>query len=266
MIAVRDTDRGKVMAFTLYNAPQSTCSQRVRFVLNAKELPFAEVKLNLLEGDQLKPDYLKLNPNGVVPTLDHDGAIVTDSTVITEYLDEVVPQNGFTPEDPVLRARMRALMHFIDEMPAAAVRVPTFNLAFLPSFQKMSRDEFVAMAESKPLRREFMMTMGQTGFPKVEMDAALARLRRSYERMDRKIATSGGPWLIGRDISLADVAAMPALVRMQDLGMPDWQDLPHVVTWFDNIRAQKAFRPTYYHGSLLSERFPHLYEKTAKTA
>ena len=70
------------MAFTLYNAPQSTCSQRVRFVLNAKGLPFEEVKLDLLAGDQLKPDYLKLNPNGVVPTLDHDGSIVIDSTVI----------------------------------------------------------------------------------------------------------------------------------------------------------------------------------------
>src|SRR5918995_5185515 len=80
------------MAFTLYNAPQSTCSQRVRFVLNAKALPFDEVKLNLLAGDQLKPDYLKLNPNGVVPTLDHDGAIVIDSSVIIEYLDEVAPQ------------------------------------------------------------------------------------------------------------------------------------------------------------------------------
>ena len=79
------------MTFKLYNAPQSTCSQRVRFVFNAKKLPFDEVKLNLLEGDQLKPDYLKLNPNGVVPTLDHDGAIVIDSTVITEYLDEVSP-------------------------------------------------------------------------------------------------------------------------------------------------------------------------------
>src|SRR3569832_2993554 len=89
------------MAFTLYNAPQSTCSQRVRFVLNAKALPFTEIKLNLLEGDQLKPDYLKKNPNGVVPTLDHDGAIVIDSTVITEYLDEVVPKASFTPEDPV---------------------------------------------------------------------------------------------------------------------------------------------------------------------
>lgn len=254
------------MAFKLYNAPQSTCSQRVRFVLNAKELPFAEVKLNLLEGDQLKPDYLKLNPNGVVPTLDHDGAVVIDSTVITEYLDEVVPRKSFTPEDPVKRARMRALMHFIDEMPAAAVRVPTFNLAFLPSFQKMSREDFVAMAESKPLRREFMMTMGQTGFPKAEMDAALARLRRSYERMDREIEMSGGPWLLGKEISLADVAVMPALVRMHDLGMPDWQDLPRIVAWFDNIRAQPAFAPTYYHGSLLSERFPHLREPKAKSA
>jgi glutathione S-transferase len=127
------------MAFKLYNAPQSTCSQRVRFVLNAKGLAFEEVKLNLLEGDQLRPDYLKLNPNGVVPTLDHDGAIIIDSNVITEYLDEIAPRTNFTPEDPVKRARMRAMMHFIDEMPAAAVRVPTFNLAFLPSFQKMGQ-------------------------------------------------------------------------------------------------------------------------------
>ncbi len=45
------------MAFKLYNAPQSTCSQRVRFVFNGKKITFDEVKLNLLAGDQLKPDY-----------------------------------------------------------------------------------------------------------------------------------------------------------------------------------------------------------------
>jgi glutathione S-transferase len=251
------------MTFRLYNAPQSTCSQRVRFVLNAKHLPFDEVRLNLLEGDQLKPEYLKLNPNGVVPTLDHDGAIIIDSTVITEYIDEISPDGSFTPEDPVTRARMRTLMHFIDEMPAAAVRVPTFNLAFLPNFQKMSREAFVAMAESKPLRREFMLTMGQTGFPKADMDAAHGRLRRTYERMDAEIERSGGPWLLGKEITLADVAVMPSLIRINDLGMPDWQDLPRVVTWFDNIRAHPAFEPTFYHGSLVSERFPHLREKAS---
>ena len=248
------------MSFILYNAPQSTCSQRVRFVLNAKGLAFEEKKLDLLAGDQLKPDYLALNPNGVVPTLDHDGRIVIDSSVIAEYLDEVFPEPAdFTPEDPVERAHMRTLMHFMDEMPAAAVRVPTFNLAFLPRFAAMSEADFVAFAESKPLRREFMLAMGRTGFPKAEMDAALGRLRRTYERMDAEITKSGGPWLLGRDISLADVMAMPALVRMADLGREsDWADLPRVQRWFEAIRAHPAFRPTYYPGSLLTEKFPHL--------
>ncbi len=98
------------------------------------------------------------------------------------------------------------------------------------------------------------------------MDNALGRLRRAYERMEAEIETSGGPWLLGKDISLADVAVMPALVRMNDLNMPDWQDLPRVTAWFDNIRAQPAFQPTYYHGSLLSERFPHLRDVIQKRA
>jgi glutathione S-transferase len=252
------------MTFTLYNAPPSTCSQRVRFVLNAKKLPFAEVKLDLMAGDQLKPEYLALNPNGVVPTLDHDGAIIIDSSVIIEYLDEIAPEpQGFTPEQAAKRAHMRALMRFIDEMPAAAVRVPTFNLAFLPRFAAMSEEEFLAFAEAKPLRKEFMLAMGRRGFPDSEMNAALDRLRRTYERMDAEIAKSGGPWLMGKAITLADIAVMPTLVRMADLGLEtSWQDLPRVVRWYDEIRAQEAFAPTYYPGSLLSERLPHLRVRT----
>ena len=248
------------MAFLLYNAPPSTCSQRVRFVLNAKRLPFEEKRLDLLAGDQLKPDYLALNPNGVVPTLVHDGAVITDSSVIIEYLDEVAPAPAaFTPRDPARRAKMRALMRFIDEMPAAAVRVPTFNLAFLPRFAAMSEVEFLAFAESKPLRKEFMLAMGRKGFPQKEMDAALERLRRSYERMDAELAASGGPWLLGAELTLADVALMPALVRMADLGRgADWVDLPRVQRWLEAIRAHPAFEPSFYPGSLLTERFAHL--------
>jgi glutathione S-transferase len=254
------------MAFKLYGAPQSTCSQRVRFLLHAKGLPFDEVKLDLLAGDQLKPDYLAINPNGVVPTLDHDGAIVIDSSVIIEYLDEVEPaRENFTPADPVRRADMRALMRFIDEVPAAAVRVPTFNLAFLPRFAAMSEEEFVAFAESKPLRKEFMLAMGRTGFPEKEMNAALDRLRRTVLRMDAEIEASGGPWLLGKDITLADVAVMPAIVRMADLNLGGlWADKPSVARWYDAIRAHAAYKPTYYFGSLLTERFPHLKERVAR--
>ena len=101
--------------------------------------------------------------------------------------------------------------------------------------------------------------MGRKGFPQKEMDAATQRLRRTYERMDSEIEKSGGPWLLGEESSLADIALMPAIVRMADLGQETaWQDLPRVERWCDAIRAHPAFRPTYYPGSLLTERFPHL--------
>src|ERR1700682_2168700 len=147
----------------LFNAPQATCSQRVRFVLQAKGLAFEERKLDLFAGDQLKPDYLEINPNGVVPSLVHDGRAVIDSSVIMEYLDEVFPAPArLVPEGPAERADMRALMRFIDEVPAAAIRVPSYNLAFLPSFQAMSEEEFRALADSKPLAKEFLLSMGRT--------------------------------------------------------------------------------------------------------
>jgi glutathione S-transferase len=128
----------------------------------------------------------------------------------------------------------------------------------------MSEDEFIAFAESKPLRKEFMLAMGRKGFPQKEMDNAMLRLRRNYERMDESIKDSGGPWLLGKDITLADVSVMPAMVRMADLNRDgDWADLPRVVKWYDLIRAHPAFKPTYYPGSLLTERFPHLQRKAA---
>jgi glutathione S-transferase len=77
--------------------------------------------------------------------------------------------------------------------------------------------------------------------------------------MDREIRQSGGPWLQGKDMTLADISLMPAIVRMNDLKRSgDWADLPRVGKWFDLIRAHPAFKPTYYKGSLLTEMFPHL--------
>jgi glutathione S-transferase len=251
-----------VAEFVLYNAPQSTCSQRVRLVLNAKGLPFEEVRLDLFGGDQLKPDYLKINPNGVVPTLLHDGEPIVDSAVIMEYLDELYPEpEPFRPPDALGLARMRSLMRFIDEVPTPAVRVPSYNLAFLPHFKAMTEEEFLALAESKPLRKEFLLRMGRSGFPAAEMNAALDRLSRALKRMDEAIAASGGPWLMGEAITLADIAMMPNIVRMDDINLGYlWDGRPAIPRWLDLIRAHPAFKPTYYFGSLLTEKYPHLAE------
>ena len=247
-------------ALTLYNAAQSTCSQRVRFVLNAKGLSFEERRLDLFSGDQLKPEYIAINPNAVVPALLDGERKVLDSSVIMEYLDEVYGATvTFTPHDPVERARMRWMMRYIDEIPAAAIRVPSYNLAFLPHFKSMTEEAFLALANSKPLRKEFLLSMGRTGFPQQEMDQALDRLNRSVARMDEWIAASGGPWLMGDRMTLADISVMPVIVRMDDVNLhASWSDKPAVARWLDAIRAEAWFAPTYYFGSLLTEKYPHL--------
>lgn len=254
------------MSFTLHNAPQSTCSQRVRYVLNAKGLAFEEIKLDLFAGDQLKPDYLALNPNGVVPTLQDGAAVITDSAVIMEYLDESHSEPCLTPPDPVRRAAMRSMMRFIDEVPTPAVRVPSYNIAFLPHYQAMTEEEFLAVCEAKPLRREFLMKMGRTGFPKSEMDEATTRLRRGVTRMAEWLDASGGPWLMGPDQTLADIAVMPVIVRLDDIGLGTlWDEHPSVAAWFDAIRATPAFTQTFYHGALLTEKYPDLADRLKKT-
>jgi glutathione S-transferase len=106
--------------------------------------------------------------------------------------------------------------------------------------------------------------MGRTGFPKAEMDAALGRLQRAVVRMDEWIAASGGPWLMGAQLTLADVALMPVIVRMDDINLDGyWAERPAVARWLELIKADAAFRPTYYFGSLLTEKYPHLRKQLA---
>ena len=92
----------------LYHASHSTCSQKVRLVLHEKALAFDEVRIDLGKKEQLKPEYLAINPNAVVPTLVDDGIPIIESSVICEYLDEKYPHNPLVPADRVERARMIA--------------------------------------------------------------------------------------------------------------------------------------------------------------
>ncbi len=253
--------------FTLYNAPQSTCSQRVRYTLHNKGLAFEEWKLDLFSGDQLKPEYLAINPNGVVPSLIDGDSVVIDSAVIMEYLDETSPEPPLVPDDAMQRAQMRSMLRFIDEVPTPAIRIPSYNLAFLPHFQAMTEEEFQAVCEAKPLRREFLMKMGRTGFSKKEMGEAMVRLQRGVDRMEDWLAASGGPWLMGKDKTLADIAVMPIIVRMGDINLGHtWNDRPAVARWLAAIRSSPEFAPTFYFGSLLTEKYPNLAKKSASTA
>jgi len=74
---------------------------KVLLCLKEKNIPFVSHYVDLLRFEQHKPEFVRLNPNGQVPVLVHDGAIITESTVINEYLEDVFPQVRLRPENPV---------------------------------------------------------------------------------------------------------------------------------------------------------------------
>ncbi|MDA7572025.1 glutathione S-transferase N-terminal domain-containing protein [Porticoccaceae bacterium] len=82
----------------LYHNDMSACAQKVRFVLAVKQLEWQSKELNLRQGDQLRPEYLKINPKGLVPALEHDGNILVESNIIVDYLDEVFPTPSLMPK------------------------------------------------------------------------------------------------------------------------------------------------------------------------
>lgn len=242
------------MSFILYNAPQSTCSQKVRICLWEKGLKFTEKKLDLFKGDQLTPEYKRLNPNGVVPTLVHGDEVIIDSSVIIEYLDEAFPDVPLSPATPIGRAHMREWLRFFEEVPTPAVRVPSYNRVFLRHFQNMTEEEFIAFGESKPLRKDFFLKMGRKGYSDEEMRQAESRLAMSVARMEKQLE-DGRQWLLG-DYSLADICIIPVIVRMDDIGMSDlWVECANVQAWFARIREREALQRAFYFGSLLSEQY-----------
>lgn len=250
------------MTLELYHAAHSTCSQKVRICLAEKGVEWVSRPIDFSARENLSPEYMAINPNGVVPAFVHDGTAIIESTVMCEYLDEVWPDAPkLSPEDPKKRAEMRAWLRFIDEVPSMAVRVPSFQNVFLDRFKAMSVAEYEAFRDSNTLRRDFFMRMNHTGFSNEEYENAMLQLRASIERMEEALSREG-PWLVGAQFTIADICVAPLLQRMEELGLSDmWGDAPAVTDWFARIRARPSFETAFYPGSLLGDVYPQLREQ-----
>lgn len=232
----------------LYNSAISTCSQRVRQALHEKGLEWTDRQLMFDKNEHLKPEYLKLNPNGLVPTLVHDGKAIPDSSVIMEYLDDVFPAKPLRPSDPYEISRMRAWVQYIDEVPTPATRYPSFHMVFGKRLRSLSREQMVSVAAPRPLRKHFFLQMGPNGFSQELLDAAMEQLNQSFDRMEESLAE--GPWMLGKMFTIVDISLLPTVVRMEDLGLKHfYQDRPRVAAWYRRIQERPSFAAAYYPAS-----------------
>ncbi|MDJ0927192.1 MAG: glutathione S-transferase family protein [Gammaproteobacteria bacterium] len=231
------------MSPVLYHNAISTCSQKVRLALAEKGIAFESVELDLLAGEQKRPDYLALNPGGVVPTLVNGDDVVIESTVINEYLDDEFPESPLRPADTAARAAMRVWTKKIDESVHPFTVTLSFGIAFRLGVLNRSADEQQAFIDgfTDPARRERMSSLVRNGADSEFFPGAVHAADRVLAEMNATLART--PWLAGSEFSLADVAYVPFATRLQHLGLSRWwADKPALADWFARITARPSYQ------------------------
>lgn len=227
----------------LYHNDMSVCAQKVRFALAEKGLKWESHHLDLRASDQQKPEYLKLNPNAVVPTLVDDGAVIIESTVINEYLDDAYPEPRLRPTDSRSLARMRLWTKQLDEGVHAATSVLSTAIAF--RHQKLARGmeelEKFHKQMPDPVKRERSWDTITKGVDSIYFAGAVKRFDRLLA--DMEAALSQGAWLAGKECSLADIGYAPYMARLEHLQLQFlWARRPHVPAWFDRLKERRGYK------------------------
>ena len=234
----------------LYHHGSSACAAKVRFALAEKRLEWTGRYVDILRGEQFRPEFLAINPKAVVPVLVHDGEIVPESTVICEYVEDVFPEHPIYPSAPLARARARLWAKAVDDELHPACSAITYVVSHRHTILRQGVGDF----------EDFLAAGGSEG-----RDARLLKWRwiqeglaapgaadkiRLYDDYLRRAeaALDGWRWLAGDGFSMADIAMAPYLNRLSALAMdPLWTHgrLPRVQAWFERVRERPSFHPGF---------------------
>src|ERR671910_1224290 len=227
----------------LYHNDMSACAQKVRAILAEKGLGWESRHLDLRAGDQQAPEYLKLNPKAIVPTLVHDGKVVRESTVIMEYLDDEYPNPSLRPPDSYGRAQMRLWTKRLDEgHHDIATATLSMGIAFRFQYLEKGPEACDALINRipDPLRRERRRDIIYNGVEAREFKTAVRMCEALLTDMEKSL--DGTRWLADDNYSLADTAYTTYLTRLDHLNLLDWiTKRPRLAAWYERIRA----RPSY---------------------
>lgn len=227
---------------TLYHTKMSVCSVKARLALAEKGVAWDE-RLMTGRGDQYDPEYMKLNPNAVVPTLVHDGKVILESTVIMHYVDECFPGPPLLPSDPLARSKVRMTAKLMDENVHYGCVGLTFATVNRNNFAKMSVEQFEAELRKRedPKFSDIKRQVVRYG---LDAPVVVESVRQFVMLLDRiEAAMQDGDFIAGASYSLADAAATPYVWRLDMLSLGRmWEHRPGVARWYDRMRNRPSFK------------------------
>ncbi len=200
-----------------------------------------------MQGDQNDPAYMKLNPNGVVPTLVHDGYVITESSLILYYIDEAFPDPPLMPKTPAARHRVRLYNKLIDEHVHNACTMITFATALRPRFLKMQREQWLAEINKTPLKRraEYKRSVIEHGLDSEFIIDALGQHKKMISWMSDDLKR--GPYLAGDTFTNADCAVIPYILRLELLKLDAmWRQEPAIGDWWNRVRERNSVKSAIF--------------------
>lgn len=234
----------------LYHHGSSACAAKVRFALAEKRLPWSGHYVDILKGEQFRPEFLAINPKAVVPVLVHDGTIIPESTVICEYVEDAFPEHPIYPASARERALVRLWTKAVDEELHPACSAITYiashrhtilrnGVGSFEDFLKSGAREGVA---ARTLKWEWI----QRGMASPGAAEKIKLYDNYLQKMEQSLQSS--IWLVGERFSMADIAMAPYVNRLAALSMEGlWAAgrLPRVEEWFARIVARDTFVPAF---------------------
>jgi len=246
---------------TLYHWEPNANSGKPILAAFEKGVEFESRYVDLLGFDQHSPEYLKINPNGTIPSMVHDGTLVAESTAMMEYIDAAFDGPPLRPADPFERWRMRWWCRFFDQFVGPSISMFGWSFFVGPAMRGRDPDELRARIERIPLKeRRIAWSKAIYGtFSPEEMAESQRRIVFGVGHLEAALGERA--WVAGRTYSLADIAGFNMLAGLPSM-MPQIANdagTPHILEWLRRIYERPAVHRSLELGRTeMMRRYAHL--------
>ena len=225
----------------LYHAEPAANSLKSLIPLHEKGLEFESRYVDLHKFEQHEPWFVAINPEGQVPVLDHDGFIVTHTTVINEYLEDAFPDAPpLRPNTPHGNARMRFWNKFVDEHVMNYVSMWGWHRMVGVLARGIESGEFEKMVERIPLQEQRdKWRTARSGFSEADLANAMRKINVAVDKVEAQLCET--PWLAGEMYTLADINFFSHCGMMLARMFPEigrQERCPKLLEWADRMRAR----------------------------
>lgn len=237
IIEPANADLKQLEGIHLWHAGLSSCSQRVRITLSELGLDFESHVVDLHAGEHATAEYQQIHPNGVVPALVHDGTLLIESIDIIAYLDATLGNNRLRPgsdEEEIAESLGRA------DKAQAALKVCTFEFLFSggPQLPDHKFQEFLQAHKSEYLVQ--FHRDARTGLDRDRVHDAVTKVHDDFQFLEDRLR-DGQTWISGNHFTIADIAWMPNLHRMDLMRWP-LDRYPYLSEWFSRAAARDSYK------------------------